>query len=70
MGAGGYPTAMSQDTPETESDQQGEEAPPDYAVDDNEGGQVRKDVKQSPGTPQEEGEDDPGTTTGNPANAG
>ena len=61
---------MNADKPETESDQRPEEAPPDYAVDDNEGGQVRKDVKKSPGAPHSDGEDDPGTATGNPANAG
>ncbi len=51
--------------PETESDQQPEEAPPEYVVDDDNSADTRKEAHENPGTPKNEGQ-----ATGNPANAG
>ncbi len=53
------------ETPETESDQQPEEAPPEYVVDDDNSADTRKEAHENPGTPGNEGQ-----ATGNPANAG
>lgn len=50
--------------PDAESDQQPEEAPSEYAVDDDERGQGGDDA-ESPGVPGEDGQ-----ATGNPDNAG
>ncbi len=51
--------------PEAESDQQPEDAPPEYVVDDDNSADTRKEAHENPGTPGDEGQ-----ATGNPANAG
>jgi hypothetical protein len=52
------------ETPREESDQRPEEAPPELVEDDT-GGRVRDEAKESPGVPGEEE-----TATGNPDAAG
>jgi hypothetical protein len=52
------------ETPREESDQRPEEAPPEL-VEDDAGGAVREEAKESPGVPGEEE-----TATGNPNAAG
>lgn len=51
--------------PEAESDQQPEDAPSEYVVDDDNSADTRKEAHENPGTPRDEGQ-----ATGNPANAG
>ena len=56
--------------PDAESDQQPEEAPSEYAVDDDESTELREEARQSSGTPQDQESDSPSQATGNPENAG
>ena len=56
--------------PDAESDQQPEEAPSEYAVDDDESAESREDARESSGTPQDQESDSPSQATGNPESAG
>ena len=57
-------------TPQEESDQMPEEGPSGQVHEDDDEGSTRNDAEDSAGTPGEEGQEDDGQASGNPASAG